>query len=360
MIADENAQADAMPLVSIVITVFDRLKYIDQAIRSALGQTYPHIQVIVVDDGSRTEIGASIAPYTDRIEFYRQDNAGMASARNLGMRQARGRFLLFLDDDDYLEFQAVEFLLRGIEQGKCLAWAAGGFRYVDDMGRSERGPRFFQGGVGDVYWEMIERCCISCPSAVLVRAEVLRAVGGFDESIRLSEDYDLWLKLARDHALVFTEEIVTNYRTHPGQNSRTGWERHYESHLRVLREHEKRARPGSEARFREAIASVCFQYADSLDYHHQPQAARAYWRQSLAERGKNSDSRIVLRIIKSYIPSTVRRSLRGVRVALLSGRTKLRGLLPTVRPAWKTVGSDSSFHDTDLVGTDQELIAGLR
>ncbi len=218
-------------------------------------------------------------------------------------------------------------VLRGIEQGNGLAWAAEGFRYVDDRGRSKEGPGFFQGGVGDVYPEMIERCCISCPSAILLRADVLREVGGFDESIRLSEDYNLWLKISRDYPVIFTEEVLTNYRTHPGQNSRTGWERHYEAHLRVLREHEKRARPGTEARFREAIASVCFQYADSLNHQNQPQATRAYWRQSLDERGNTSDLRIVRRIIKSYIPSTIRRSLRGVLVALFSGRTKLRRML---------------------------------
>ncbi len=330
MIADENAPRDAMPLVSIVVTVFNRLQYLEQAIGSALGQTYPHIQVILVDDGSEMEIGVVVAPYRGRVEYHRQDNAGMASARNLGMRHARGEFILFLDDDDYLEPDAVELLLRLIEHGNGLAWAAGSFRYVDDQGRNEQGPRFLQGGVGDVYREMIERCCISCPSAVLLRASVLREVGGFDEGIRLSEDYDLWLKLSRDHVLAYTEDVVTNYRIHPGQNSRRGWERHYEAHLRVLREHEKRARPGTERRFREAIASVCSQYADSLDDHDRPHAARAYWRQSLVERGESTDLRIVRRIIKSYIPSAVRRSLRGVLVALRAGRGMLRGL-PSLR-----------------------------
>jgi len=91
------------PSVSVVITTYNQAPYIAETVLSALNQTYPHLEVIVVDDGSTDETGARLAPFRDRVALVRQENQGVAASRNTGVRAAKGELIAFLDGDDLWE-----------------------------------------------------------------------------------------------------------------------------------------------------------------------------------------------------------------------------------------------------------------
>ena len=192
-ITSRDPRDGSAALVTIVIAVFNRLQFLDQAIRSALGQSYPHIQVIVVDDGSEIDVSPVISKHQDRVELVRKRNGGVARRGTLGCNRAQGQFILFLDDDDFLESSAVATLLAAIESQPATRWAAGTCVYVDEVGLTLPGRRGHVFQSGDVYEQMIFRCLMSCPSSVIMQTDVVRELGGFDEGLCPSEDYDLWL-----------------------------------------------------------------------------------------------------------------------------------------------------------------------
>jgi glycosyltransferase involved in cell wall biosynthesis len=298
------------PLVTIVIPVYNRLQYLEQAIRSALGQTHAAVEVIVVDDGSPLDPAAVTSRFGDRVALIRKPNGGVASARNTGVARAAGEFVLFLDDDDELEPAAVERLLRAIAEHPGSAWAAGRFHYIDADGRRTPGRESLHFESGDIYGRMIHECLISCPSTVLVRTEVVRTLGLFNASMRLSEDYDLWLRIARDHPIAATPAAVANYRLHAQQISRTQWTRHFEHHLQILTRQRAQARPGFDGHFRAARAELHVQYGDGLYVSGANAEARAQWRLAIAAGGPPMRQRLVGRFVKSRLPRPVLDSLR--------------------------------------------------
>jgi GT2 family glycosyltransferase len=300
------------PLVTVVLPVFGRDQFLDQAIQSVLGQTHRNVQLIVVDDGSPVDPVPRAARFLDRIEFYRKANGGPASARNFGMARAKGDFLLFLDDDDYLEPRAVEALLKPIDGRPDVVWVAGRLAYRNECG--ELLPQFHPCSIQsrDVYADMIRHNLIGTPSSVLLRTEVVRALGGFDENPRYQfcEDYDLWLTMARDFPIVAIPEVVSNYRYHAGNATRQ-WARHFPAWLATLEKHRQRARPGLEPVFQLSAANVHLNFGDELYVHGRHAEARKQWRQG-AKADPQLRRGLVWRYSKSFLPAGLVRVLRGL------------------------------------------------
>ena len=311
-VADTTAAvSDSDPLVTVILPVFGRDQFLDQAIQSVLAQTHHNIQLIVVDDGSPVDLIPRVARLRDRIEFYRKVNGGPGSARNFGMARARGAFLLFLDDDDYLEPRAVEALLKPMDGRPDVAWVAGRLAYRNECGQLL--PQFHPCGIesGDVYAAMIRHNLIGTPSCVLVRTEVVRALGGYEENPRYQfcEDYDLWLTMARDFPIVAIPEVVSNYRYHAGNATRQ-WARHYPAWLATLDKHRQRARPGLEPAFQLAIAKVHLDFGDELYVHGRHAEARQQWNEGFkADPQLRRD--LWWRYCKSFLPPGMLRFLRG-------------------------------------------------
>ncbi len=301
------------PLVTVIIPVYNRLQYLKQAIESALGQTHSRVQVVVVDDGSPLDPAPVLAEFGPRVELHRKANGGLASARNLGIARAAGEYLLFLDDDDFLEPTAIETLLRALRAAGA-AWAAGRYAYVNAAGQPLQHGERYRYESGDVYGRMVFNNLMGAPSVVLARADVVRSLGCFDEGFLLSEDWDFWLTMARDYPLCAVQEVVSNYRVHSQQISKQ-WARHFEFHLRVLSKHRERARPGYASLFTQGIARMHLRYGDGLYVNGRPAEAREQW-----ERARRLDPRLggrslYFRMAKSRLPRpllTAARRLAGV------------------------------------------------
>ena len=193
------------PLVSIVIASHNYGRFLDEAIRSALAQTHPSIEVVVVDDGSADDSVQVAQRHPVRV--IEQSNLGVAHARNRGAREARGDLLVFLDADDMLEPNFVARCWHSLKEAPpYVAYAYTPMRmFGAEQGIFQSRPfsraAFYDGNF--------------IPVTTLLRRAPFAAVDGFDPSLDAYEDHDLWLRLfARGWIGTFVQDPLLLYRRH--------------------------------------------------------------------------------------------------------------------------------------------------
>ncbi|MGE3615875.1 MAG: glycosyltransferase family 2 protein [Gemmatimonadales bacterium] len=286
-------------LVSIVIPVHRRRRFLAEAVESVAGQTHGAWEVVLVDDGSAGGLDRTLARIGERGRIVPGPNRGPASARNAGIGVARGEWVLCLDEDDRLLPQALSALLEAAAtEGR--QWAAGRFRYIDADGRplARRHRGRFAGG--DVYAALIEGCQFGPPAVVLCRREAMLAGGGFPDDWRFAEDHALWLRIARDHPLAAVATDVAEYRVHDEQASRN-WQGAFLGTLEALAREEAAARPGFADHFRRARARTALEFGDAWRHHGGDPEARHWWKAA----GRDDPalaSTARWRRLKSYVP----------------------------------------------------------
>jgi glycosyltransferase involved in cell wall biosynthesis len=214
---------DGNPLVSTVIPTYNRVNTISEAVESVLGQTYPHIEVIVVDDGSKDDTLERLKRYGDRIRVISQANAGPSAARNVGIAASRGDLVAFLDSDDiWLPEkirQQVALLARvGASVPCCLCnilmkWNSGDRASFDIASLKPSAEEGLWLNVDEV----LATRSVLFNQGIVIRREVLEKIGGFDEKIRYLEDYEFSLRLSLEgpwafirKPLVVWHESMTN------------------------------------------------------------------------------------------------------------------------------------------------------
>jgi len=202
-----------MPEVSVIIVARNREHLIGDAIRSALDQTFPDIEVIVVDDGS-TDGTFDVARSFDGVRAYRIEPTGIAWARNFAAQRASGNWLAILDSDDRWLPNKIEVQLKALKESE-LAFSATDAFLVDESGRrvgrlSER-QRPYDGHV----FSHLVRSNFICTPTVMIDRQLFWQAGGFDPRMVSAEDYHLWLRTARTYPLLYIPEPLTEYRDHP-------------------------------------------------------------------------------------------------------------------------------------------------
>ncbi|AEC51970.1 glycosyl transferase [Pyrococcus sp. NA2] len=208
------------PTVSVIIPTHNRAKLLKRAIISVLNQTFEDFEIIVVDDASSDNTPKIIESIKDsRIRYIRlEKNSGAPTARNIGIKKARGKFIALLDDDDEwlprkLEVQVKKFN----ELEKKFGIVYGGFYYVSQQNEKiigKRLPRFR----GNVYGELLKENFIGSPT-VLIRRECFKKAGLFDPNLPSSQDWDMWVRIARYYYFDYVNEIVAKYYVHGHQIS---------------------------------------------------------------------------------------------------------------------------------------------
>jgi glycosyltransferase involved in cell wall biosynthesis len=203
-----------MPEVSVIIPTRSRWELLERwALPTALAQAVD-LEIVVVDDGSTDETAERLAELTDaRVRVVRRDvSGGMAAARNAGIAAARGEWVAFLDDDDLWAPQKLRIQIdAALREGAAFAYAAA---VAVDRSATVLGSLYLP--PADELAEKLRRACVvpaGC-SNVVVHADVLREVGGFDERFRHLADWDLWLRLS-DCQAVACEEVLVAYVLHP-------------------------------------------------------------------------------------------------------------------------------------------------
>jgi glycosyltransferase involved in cell wall biosynthesis len=217
------------PLVSTIIPTYNRAHLVREAVDSVLAQTYPNVELIVVDDGSTDDTQAQLKRYGNRIRVLTQQNAGPSAARNRGIEVSRGDLISFLDSDDLwlttkLERQ-VSLLQEAGESVPCclcnilMRWSD---RDIPSFEISSLQP-FVAEGIWNNVAEVLATRFVLFNQGALVRRHVLSTIGGFDESLRLLEDYELALRLSLQGPWAFIEEPLVVWRETAGslyQNAR--------------------------------------------------------------------------------------------------------------------------------------------
>ena len=205
----------APPLVTVAVACYNQGRFLGEAIESALGQTGARVEVVVVDDGSTDDTAAVAARYPE-VRTVHQPNAGLSAARNTGAREARGAFVVFLDADDRLRPDAVAAGLACFREHPASAFVSGDHVRVRADGsflvaHDPPAPN------ADPYLRLLRGNYVGMHAAVMYRRDVLLAAGGFDPSLPACEDYDLYLRLAREHPVAEHGAVVAEYRIH-GEN----------------------------------------------------------------------------------------------------------------------------------------------
>lgn len=213
-------------LVSVVIPVRNGKEFIFEAIQSVLGQSFSDLEVIVVDDGSDDYDYQSLDKIDSRIRVIRLPGCGVSVARNTGMASARGRYIAFLDADDAwfpgkLEAQVRYFSLHpdvGCVFGGFIKWhqdSLGCFPPAEQLSSDcSSVTKFDAARSGWVYTRLLTGLLVGMNTAV-IRREVYELLGGFDESMRIGEDYMFWLKVSRIFEMHALDAPVALYRIHP-------------------------------------------------------------------------------------------------------------------------------------------------
>lgn len=210
------------PLVTVVIPAYNVTAFIGDALSSVLGQTYRDYEIIVVNDGSPDTLAleGALAPYWQRIRYVRQENRGLSGARNTGIQQARGDLIALLDADDvWLPHYLSDQVDRAIARPEISVFY-GNATIIGDVPEVGRSFMDLSPSRGEVnYGSLVAQRCNVMVSA-MVRRDALVQIGGFDETLRSSEDFDLWLRLAHAGAgFDYTTRVLALYRRRAGSLS---------------------------------------------------------------------------------------------------------------------------------------------
>ena len=190
------------PLISVVIPVFNCEKYVGKCLNSVIEQTFQDFEIIIIDDGSTDNTHDLCLRYVDlhseQIRYFRQENRGPASARNRGIRLSQGKYLSFLDADDYWDENFLEIMLKELESSQSDIVVCYNYRlefrnnilvkkdietWIDKIDVS-----------GNLHKQFLKEDLIGGPSRILCKKSIMDDIGGYDERLWMGEEWDLWIR----------------------------------------------------------------------------------------------------------------------------------------------------------------------
>ncbi|MDC3128232.1 glycosyltransferase family 2 protein [Paracoccaceae bacterium] len=220
-----------MTEVSVIIPTYNREKFISECVQSVLAQTLPAREIIIVDDGSTDatynilrDLGFnSLSTKKTVLRYFFQQNRGVSSARNLGIKEARSEYIALLDSDDLwlkskLDRQVSAFQNDTQRSRLCHTdeiWIRNGVRVNQHKKHKKHG--------GNVFQSCLKLCCIS-PSSAMMHRSVFEDFGFFDEDLPACEDYDFWLRYSAKEDVNFIDEpLIIKKGGHSDQLSGAHW-----------------------------------------------------------------------------------------------------------------------------------------
>lgn len=226
-------------VVSVIIPSYNHAHYLACALESVLHQTFADWEAIVVDDGSTDNTRSVAAGFNDsRVHYIYQENQGLSAARNTGIRAAVGEYLTFLDADDEWHPSFLSTCVGALSRNRDPRIVG---VYTSNVFMDETGRILPQAGVSVVpphelrATQVVSR--FSPPvHAVMIRADVVREVGMFDEALHAAEDLDLWLRVTRRYTLLGIPEPLARYRIYTGSMSSDA-AKMYQNRMAVMSKH---------------------------------------------------------------------------------------------------------------------------
>ena len=256
-----------MPTVEIILPAYNAAPYLSMALDSVIAQTFADWRILLVDDGSKDETAAIAHAYRQRLgarlKYIYQENAGLPAARNTGIRHAEGEFLALLDADDVWLPHRLEASLRSFAGKPEVGLSYGLIEGIDPSGevlaRFTDRKKHPEGWIASqIYMRTMD---LPCPT-VTFRRVCIEQIGLFDESLRATEDRDLWVRIAQRFQVVCVPQVLAQYRTSP-QAMTTDPQRMLTAQLRFVEKHF--GSPGCGRRERRvALSWIYRQHAEAL------------------------------------------------------------------------------------------------
>lgn len=208
------------PRVSVVIPAYNHERYVGEAIQSVLDQTFQDFELIIINDGSTDNTESEILKFKDnRIRYYSQENRGLSATLNRGIELARGEYFNFLPSDDAFFPKKLEIQLKAFDKSKEIGIVFSYQLVIDAEGREVKDDPivdWFQVHFEtkeEIFPALFERDFLSAPTA-LIQIECFRRVGLFDESLKTTQDYDLWMRILKYYDLRLIKKSLLKFRWH--------------------------------------------------------------------------------------------------------------------------------------------------
>ena len=215
---------EKFPKVSIIIPVYNGANYLNEAIESALGQDYPNVEVIVVNDGSTDLETEQIAlSYGNKIRYFYKRNGGVASALNLGIANMTGEYFSWLSHDDRYKTNKLSEQISALKKLKDMhRIVASGYEVIDSDGRhiSDNSPLrlYSKEDLERPLFAVFKGAINGC--TLLIHKSHFKRVGLFNEELPYTQDYDMWFRVLRGQKLCYLEGLLVESRSHQEQGSR--------------------------------------------------------------------------------------------------------------------------------------------
>lgn len=208
-----------MPLISVIIPVYNGEKTIQETINSVLSQTFSDFELIVINDGSQDKTLEVVSSILDsRIKIFSYSNAGVAASRNRGFLHSCGQFIAFLDADDLWTPDKLEAQLKALQENSEAGVAYSWSNFISESNQLLQAGRRLTWD-GDVYSKILVINFLEHGSNPLIRREALEAVGAFEESLPPADDWDMWIRLAAKYPFVVVTVPQILYRVSTNSQS---------------------------------------------------------------------------------------------------------------------------------------------
>lgn len=250
-----------MPIVSVIIPFYNRSAWLIEAVYSVLSQTYTDFEIIIINDGSSEVFNPFDVFDDERIVYVEQENSGPATARNVGINRAQGKYIAFLDADDLFLPSKLEIQVRCMEGNPDIALSHTGYTKITGNGEFIENVDSGQFN-GVVYPKIITHCPIATPT-VMVRRDVLSSLR-FVEDARVGEDIMLWISIAMISKIIGIKEPLSKVRIH-GSNAALDPEIQLDANLKII-EYAVKNDKNLNSVFRRMAMSRIYLYVGSLNF----------------------------------------------------------------------------------------------
>ena len=216
-----------MAIISIVIPIYNSAKYLPEAIDSVLRQSYQKVEIIIVDDGStdntRQVVEKYMKKYPDKIKCFHQENKGPSAARNKGIQESKGKYIAFLDADDMWLEGYLSKCIKCLIEKECELVMTDNYIDIYDkdnkfIDRQYKSRENYLGNENKLYEILFQRFQkgFSGEIRIVLKKSCFDKIGFFDEKLRILEDWELWLRIAKENLKIgYIQEPLFIYRRHP-------------------------------------------------------------------------------------------------------------------------------------------------
>ncbi len=283
--------------ISIILPLYNGEEFIEETLLSIARQSFNNIELIIIDDGSTDDScniinrisRASSYPVIKKLKILKKENGGVASARNCGIKEAKGKWLAFIDQDDIWLAQKLERQLAALQNSNAV-WCYSAFTRFYSDGREV----IKQNGSPDrmkTLRSLIFGKLFIPPSTVLIEKRICETEGGFVPDFIPSDEWDFFLTLAEKYNPAYCSEVLLKFRSHPSSTAKKQKRKIFEAQLKVIEKHSAIIKAhGIHREVRKRKANVLWHIGKEYEYEGEKKIARKYYVESI----KNNPTRVKL------------------------------------------------------------------